>query len=145
MDIVVTTPRRAMKAAAAEAAAARAAADRGERSRYFRRFPGTGAPVALRPGDWVWYVEDGALRGRCRVVSIASGLGRRCDTTGRPWPAGVYVEMDPRTWEWIEPAPLRGFQGFRYFCRGAAARWFGPGWRPRVVGGWRDPRPEAEP
>jgi hypothetical protein len=138
MDIIVTTPKTQMAAAAQEAAECIRAGG-GE---YFRRFNGHCAPICLRPGERVWYVEDGFLRGYCTVIRVENcPQGRVCATTARRWPPGVYVFMDATRWKWIRPMPMRGFQNFRYWCQGIAEGHFGKGWRPQIVGGWKDPRP----
>jgi len=143
MDIIVTTPKSQIANAAQEAADC--IADGG--GEYFRRFP---FPIPYRPlispGERVFYVEDGWIRGYALVdrVSIEK-FARTCHTTGRQWPPGIYVFMDATTWQWIYPLPMRGFQGFRYARQ--------PGHNPhvlehrdkfawiQVVGDWRDPKP----
>ena len=141
MDIVVTTPKSHMKEAAAEAFDARAAIRRGERPQYFRRFPMRCYPISLGRGERVYYVEDGHVRGFAVVVAMAaSPAGWTCSTTGRIWPAGWYVFMDAKSWRWIEPVPMKGFQGFRY----AGGRYSALNLRhAKIVGGWVDPKPEA--
>jgi len=133
MDIIVTTPKREM------ANAAREAQDciRDGGGEYFRRFPADRAPWIV-PGERVYYVEDGYVRGFAVVDRVYAANGMRCATTDRIWPAGFYVFMDAMTWRWIRPVPMKGFRGFR---RG------GPGWRTLhvvEVGGWLDPKPEVE-
>lgn len=135
MDIIVTTPKSQMKAAAQEAADCIAAGG-GE---YFRRFALRGSPSGIQIGDRIYYVEDGYIRGFADVKNFFYvGDGLQCDTTGRRWPKRFCVFMDAKTWRWIEPIPMRGFQGFRYadnyFCRGDV----------RIVGYWRDPKPEVK-
>lgn len=147
MDIIVTTPKSEMANAAQEAAECLAAGG-GE---YFRRFPRHQRP-RVEPGDRVYYIEDGFLRGFAVIHRIEDRLSRVqvCDTTNRHWPPGFYVFMRADSWKWIRPIPMRGFQGFRYpgsSLRATAGR------RdaillPRfadivIVGGWLDPRPEG--
>lgn len=130
-DLIVTTPLTERAAAAEEAQDCQEAGG----GTYFRRLGSQAASV--RPGDRVYYVEAGFVRGYA-VVSRTSYYtrARRCATTGRQWPAGWYVEMDAASWRWLTPLPLRGFQGWRYAP---------PEWRELPeVGGWRDPRPETE-
>ena len=112
MDIIVTTPKSQMAAAAQEAADARCA---GAGTEYFRSFPRAYAPGQLRPGDRIYYVEDGFVRGFAVVSHIEqSQFPMQCQTTGREWPAGYYAFMQADSWRWIRPIPMRGFQGFRY-------------------------------
>jgi len=135
MDIIVTTPKREMENAAREAEDCKRAGG-GE---YFRQVPVTLAPEVL-PGDRVYYVEDGYIRGFAVVKRIyATASGEACDTTGRRWPPGVYVFMDAKTWKWIRPIPMKGFQGFRY-ARLSLFRLPAP---VEIVGGWLDPKPKA--
>lgn len=132
-DIIVTTPKDQMESAAQEAADCIAAGG-GE---YFRRFPAAYAPSGLVRGRRVWYVEDGFLRGYAVVDRVETRNGMDCDTTGRRWPAGVYVFMRADSWRWIEPFPMRGFRGYRYFTDGLQYSL-----RPlQVVGDWLSPRP----
>jgi len=146
MDIVVTTPKREMANAAREAEDCKRAGG-GE---YFRRLPVIHAPLVL-PGDRVYYVEDGAIRGFAVVKRVhATASGECCDTTGRQWPPGVYVFMDATTWHWIRPIPMKGFQGTRYARErrqedGTRCVWNGTGWhRAEILGGWLDTKPVVE-
>ncbi|HUX17545.1 MAG TPA: hypothetical protein VMW52_13800 [Phycisphaerae bacterium] len=128
MDIIVTTPKGEMANAAREAEDCK----RDGGGEYFRRFPVDRAPEVL-PGERVYYVEDGHVRGFAVVTRIhATASGQCCDTTGRRWPPGFYVFMDATTWRWIKPVLMNGFRGFRY------ARL-----TPAVIGGWLDPKPEV--
>jgi hypothetical protein len=100
---------------------------------YFRRFPVSQSPD-VRRGDRVFYVEDGSIRGFGVVTRV--GLherGETCATTGRRWEAGRYVFIDAKSWQWIRPIPMKGFQGYRY----ARDLEF------EVVGGWLDPKPKV--
>ena len=136
MDIIVTTPKREMATAAREAEDCK----RDGGGEYFRRFPLTRAPRIL-PGDRVYYVEDGYVRGFAVAISCIHAVTGLvvCETTGRRWPAAFFVFMDATTWRWIRPIPMKGFRGFRY----AGRKWR----RLRVVevGGWLDPKPVVEP
>ncbi len=131
MDIIVTTPKSQMKAAAQEAADCIAAGG-GE---YFRRFT---RAVAVIPGDRVFYVEDGYVRGFA-VVSRVEVRARpvRCETTGHLWPPGTYVFMAAPSWHWIRPIPMRGFQGWRTVI---STRDLWPD-RVKIIGNWLAPRP----
>ena len=146
MDIIITTPKSQMANAAQEAA--ECIADGG--GDYFRRFNPPGPRVM--PGDKVFYVEDGFIRGYAtatRLVNIPRTM--RCDTTGRWYAPGYYVFMRADSWKWIKPIPMRGFMGFRYArARGdnpniiehvgaCGASWV------EVVGDWLDPKPPAGP
>jgi hypothetical protein len=131
-----------MANAAQEAADCLAAGD-GE---YFRRFDANHYP-SIGQGDRVYYVEDGYVRGFCRVDRVESRtLGCRCDTTGRAWAPGIYVFMRADSWQWIKPIPMRGFMGwraaFRYLHRPHALeeQWRGTA-LVEIVGDWKAPRP----
>lgn len=149
MDIIVTTPKAQMAAAAKEAADCILNGG-GE---YFRRFHSRTYPTDMHVGDRVYYVEDGYIRGFAVVKHMLhSPEGRTCDTTGRVWSQGFFVFMDSASWQWIKPIPMKGFQGFRYVYYGEAQRVTLEkadinGWRQFapviVVGGWKDPKPEA--
>lgn len=134
MDIIVTTPKTQIKAAAAEAADC--IADGG--GEYFRRFPKSWR-INIRASDRVYYVEDGYIRGFAIVNRFQfREYPETCQTTGRVWDAGRYIYMDATTWRWIRPIPMRGFQGFRY-----APDYL---WHlgVRVIGGWLDRKPATE-
>lgn len=106
-DIIVTTPKSEMQRAAEEAASIKK--DNG--GFYFRRF--RSRPCMIEPGNKIWYVEDGYLRGYCVVKEIKHLIKMQCDTTGKWWPQGFYAFMDATTWQWIKPIPYKGFQGYR--------------------------------
>ena len=124
MDIVVTTPKSEMLNAAAEAAQCL----RDEGGYYFRAFQRL--PTNVQSGCRVYYVENGAVRGFALVERIEAGRFK-CETTGRCW-SGWNLLMRADSWKWIEPIPMRGFQGWRY--------WDGPA-QPKVIGGWKEPKP----
>jgi len=131
MDVIVTTPKTQMAAAAAEAADAIAAGG-GE---YFRRFAMNSAPM-IYPGERVYYVEDGYIRGFAYVSRVEHCCtGEQRSKTGRRWPPGTYLYMFADSWQWIRPMPMVGFQNFHY-------AW--SHFRPEdvlIVGGWRDAKP----
>ena len=152
MDIIVTTPKGQMAAAAQEAADC----IRDGGGEYFRRFPHGQAPT-IAAGDRVYYVEDGFVRGFAVVKHIddlRDPAGRMCDSTGRAWGNGIYVVMRASSWQWIRPIPMKGFQGFRYAghrptADGIARMLIGDvdgdaNWAMVLPeGGWRDPRPRS--
>ena len=106
MDIIVTTPKSEIANAAREAEDVKRAGG----GMYFRRFPPSMSPD-VRPGDRVYYVEDGFMRGFAVVEKIYDATSYvKCDTSGKMWPPGLYVYMDATTWQWIEPIPMKGFQ-----------------------------------
>lgn len=144
MDIIVTTPKSEMVNAQREAADCLKAGS----GQYFRVFRRSGSfPVFVGVGSRVYYVEDGFIRGFAIVASLGRGMrdtwGRRegftCATTGRFYPCdsgGGVVFMNADSWQWIEPVPMKGFQNFRYPTFGRHS--------VKIVGGWRDPKPQVE-
>ena len=109
---------------------------------YFRRFQHR---PRVKPGDRVYYVEAGYVRGFCDVLAVelySHVVSRR--TTGRLFECGWYLMMDAATWKWIRPIPMKGFRAYRY-AKGRLARHErnrGPGMHVvRIVGGWRDLMP----
>lgn len=127
-DLIVTTPLADRAIAAQEAR--NAIANGG--GRYFRQL--RNRPKRLRAGDRVFYVEAGYVRGFAIVDEIRNGA-ECCTTTGRHF-AGWLVFMDARSWTWIRPIPMSGFQGFRYATHDLLDQ-------VEVVGGWFEPMPEA--
>jgi len=136
MDIMVTTPKDRMEAAAREAEDCKQAGG----GFYFRRLCGScGHTPRIKSGDRVYYVEDGAVRGFCLLDRLEEKtVDMVCASNQTNYFPGVFAFMDARTWQWIEPIPMQGFRGWRYFPKELA---------PQVVGGWLDPRPgiESEP
>ena len=133
MDIIVTTPKSQMENARREAADVKAAGG-GE---YFRRFH---SKPPVHPGERVYYVEDGYVRGFALVDRVEHHPnGMRCESTGRFWQYGWYVFMDAACWCWIEPVAMTGFQNFRLAHMDPKHRLL----EPKIVGGWLDPKPEV--
>lgn len=131
-DIVVTTPKTQMEAAAREAQEAREVIDAGGECWYFRNL--RTRPKHFLEGGRVFYVENGWVRGFAKCFALTEHpKGRRDETTGEKYGPGVYANMDAQSWRWIEPLPMRGFQGWRY--------WREPEERVAVIGNWRDPKP----
>lgn len=137
-DIVVTTPKNQMKNAAQEA---QDCLDAGG-GWYFRRLYShrSNWVPSLRKGERVWYVEDGYLRGYCKVDHLKMVTKPiQCDTTGIVYQPGFYVIMRADSWKWVHPVPYRGFQGWRYFNpfthlgEPLSGQW--------EVGDWKSPRP----
>lgn len=131
-DIIVTTPQACAEAAALEAAESIQCIQEGGEAWYFRNL-GLHAPRDLEEGDRCFYVEEGYVRGFATVSAITWSPSEICQTTGRHFGQGVYACMDARSWKWIEPIPMRGFQGYRY-SRLAEQEIV-------VVGRWLDPKP----
>ncbi len=98
---------------------------------YFRRF--RSQPCQIEPGEKVWYVEDGYIRGYAVVSETKYLVKMQCDTTGKWWPQGFYVFMDAKSWTWIKPIAQKGFQGYRradYILN------------YEIVGDWKAPKPK---
>lgn len=129
MDIMVTTPKKEMANAAKEAEEIKTNGG----GSYFR-YLGRSKPNAGE-GDRVFYSENGFLTGFAVIKRFERKYQQTCSTTGRRWPDGWYVYMDALTWQWIEPIPYKGFQGWRYFNHDL----FGP--KLKIVGGYMDPKP----
>lgn len=131
-DIIVTTPITEMANAAKEAAWA-LQHEHGN-PRYFRRFPLTSVPK-VEPGDKVFYVEDGYIRGFCTIINIKEiHHDITCMATMKIYPPGIYVIMDAKSWIWIKPIPMKGFQGYRYTTAD---------FKYEEVGKWKTLRPKV--
>ena len=131
--IIVTTPKSEMVNAAKEAAFAKK--DKNPNcARYFRRFPLGKAPK-IEHGSYVFYVEDGYVRGFCMVSGLKDiKHDITCRATEKRYKPGTYVMMLAATWYWIKPIPMKGFKGYRYAA---------PDFKYEIVGDWKDPRPEV--
>ena len=124
MNIIVTTPKKEIENAAKEAGFV----IKNKGGFYFRRLATN--PTKLEVGDKVFYVEDGYIRGFALVFNIEYKDCEICDVTDRIYDAGWYVEMNAATWKWINPIPMKGFQGWRYFNSAF-----------EIIGGWLDKKP----
>lgn len=123
-NIVVTTPKHMTKTAAAEAQKCIEAGG----GLYFRRFKLR--PAGLCVGSRIYYVERDYIRGFGVISEIRTG-DMVCDITGQNWGLGYYAIMPAESWTWIEPIPMKGFQGWRYFDDPTQS-----------VGGWLDSMPK---
>lgn len=135
-DIIVTTPKDKIALAAQEAAEC----IKNSSGVYFRRF--VAKPLDLGVGSRIFYVEDGFLRGFAIVSKIVSADEMVCGTSGQNWGPGYYAFMEARSWKWIQPIPMRGFQGWKYIDARSVA---GPFRSIRIVGDWLAPKPTPKP
>jgi len=71
-----------------------------------RTFPKTGV------GSKCYIVHDGFVKGWMEIVGM-SEEDFTCSTTGRVWEGKFIQRSGP--FHYIEPIPMKGFQGFRYF------------------------------
>lgn len=69
-------------------------------------FPNTKA------GSRCYIIHNGAIRGWMEIVGL-SEENFICSTTGREW-KGKFIQRSGPFHE-IDPIPMKGFQGFRYF------------------------------
>ncbi len=105
-DILVTTPKSEIASSRKEAADVEKHG--GHYFRTFKRLPN------VQPGDKIYFVEDGQIRGYGVVFEIKREP-MVCATTGRTW-AGHHVCYSK--WVWLkEPVSYKGFQGHRYISR----------------------------
>jgi hypothetical protein len=125
-DIIVTTPKNRMAEAAREAEEVKAAGG----GYYYRDYRNYRCPK-IGKGERVYYVEDGYIRGFCLVHEIIRSRYER---------GYERVVMDAATWVWIEPIPMKGFQGFRYAEKAGIRRDI-----VREVGNWSIPKPKICP
>src|SRR5574342_1148795 len=109
MDIVVTTPKSEIENSAREAS--ECLADGG--GYYCRKIPATLAGSReFDAGSKVFYAENGYVRGYGVVQHIWTGAYLR-ELANGDWRDGFYAAMPAESWTWIEPIPMRGFQGYR--------------------------------
>lgn len=140
MDIIVTTPKGEMAIAAQEAKDALS----GKVDFYVRAFGRI--PARVNKGDKIFYVEDGYITGYAIVYGFSQGAVI-CETTQNEWHGSINIWMECKTWQWIKPIPMKGFQGFRYRV---PARYIVAGMRNNkplsfdveVVGNWKDSKPK---
>ena len=103
MDIIVTTPKGEIKNSAKEA-------NLPPGGYWFRAFP---TKPNVEPGDKIYFVENGYIRGYGIIFKREQGKEQRSETTGRIWKGKWFVGY--RDWHWLEnPIQMKGFQGYRY-------------------------------
>ena len=64
------------------------------------------------PGNKFYIVHDGFIKGWMKIVGL-SEENFTCSTTGKKW-SGKFVQRSG-PFNYIEPIPMKGFQGFRYY------------------------------
>ena len=128
-DIIVTTPKKEMIAAAEEA---RNLIKHGS-GIYFRRL--SSKPLHIDTGSKVFYVEDGYIRGFAVICNYEERSDGRCSDLGEYYKPGFFIEMWVKSWKWIKPIPMKGFQGYRYFT---------PPEDMEIVGDWKDSKPPVK-
>jgi len=111
MNIVITWPKtRALGSYLAELAKAE---ERGHVA-YYR----LSSRPDVKEGDRCYHVHDGKVRGYLSVLGMTEfpldGHAPIDNVTGKHFQPGIYVERHPH-WFAINPVPMRGFQGFRYY------------------------------
>jgi len=66
-----------------------------------------------KPGDRVFVVHDGEIKGFQKVVDVVEEKkGFKCLSTGQNWPAGFYIQRGGPFHE-IDPIRMKGFRGIR--------------------------------
>jgi hypothetical protein len=65
-----------------------------------------------KPGNKCYLLYNGAIIGWMKIVGM-SEKNFNCTTTGKNW-SGKFIERSG-PFHKIEPIPMKGFQGFRYF------------------------------
>jgi hypothetical protein len=128
VDIIVTTPKSLSEDAKHEADMVLKKGG-GVYFRVLKR-----KPKKLNRGDRVFYVEDGFVRGFCKVFDVRQVEEQVCSTTKRVFSGGWCLFMDATTWSWIRPIPMKGFQGYRYSQI--------PEEEINIIGTWKDKKPK---
>lgn len=111
MDLVITWPkRRSLQSYLAEL-------DKAERYGQLINFR-LGSKPKLEQFERCYMVHDGAIRGWNEVIAVEY---KPADTvrdpfTGGYWPGGTYIVRHP-FWHPVDPIPMKGFQGYRYYVR----------------------------
>ena len=70
-------------------------------------------PKQLNIGDKCYLVHQGFVKGWMQVMGIWK-IEFDCTTTGKKWPAGIYIARSGPFHELKTPIPMKGFQGYRY-------------------------------
>lgn len=107
--IVVTIPKDRMAQVVEEEKQAQALQEAGEEVFYFWGM--ARKPKKLEVGDRCYFVWGNAVRAYHEVVGFSEDM--TCEVTGINHP-GHCVMLDPVIHE-VEPLPMIGFRGYRYF------------------------------
>ncbi|MFW6310630.1 MAG: hypothetical protein ACOC1K_00135 [Nanoarchaeota archaeon] len=70
-------------------------------------------PKKLNIGDRFYICHDGYIKGYMIVKNILFKDTFRCETTGKIWKKGYYIERKGEFYD-IEYKPMKGFMGLRY-------------------------------
>lgn len=65
-----------------------------------------------KPGNKCYLLYNGFIRGWMEIVGLSTDVFT-CTTTGKEW-NGKFIQRSG-LFHKIEPIPMKGFQGFRYF------------------------------
>jgi len=69
-------------------------------------------PVKTKVGDKCYLCHNGFVVGWMKIVNFSEGYFT-CSTTGECW-KGKFIQRSG-LFHKVEPIPMKGFQGFRYF------------------------------
>lgn len=78
------------------------------------RIPGTSFTLNPGQGNRCYLVWRGKVRGWMLITGIdCKADGFTCQTTGRWWPPGVYIQRSGPFHRLKNPIPMKGFRGWR--------------------------------
>lgn len=88
------------------------------KTRYF--------PKEMKRGDVCYVVWNGKVRGWMSIVGMVEyPEGFVCETTGKRWEAGKYIQRSGRFYDWEDFGPeLKGFRGIKKVDEKEANIWF---------------------
>lgn len=66
-------------------------------------------------GARCYLCHDGKVKGWMTITGIVERDGFTCDTTGKPWARGIYVQRAGTFNYLLNPLPMKGFQGWHYY------------------------------
>lgn len=125
MDIIVTIPKKRLAQVEVEEADMKRRLASGEQPIKAGQREGLAyfwalgvKPARLVPGDRVYFVWEGAVRGWHEVIHLGEDL--TCDLTGIPY-AGCCIVLAPEIHDLYPIVYMKGFRGFKYTGRLGAA------------------------
>lgn len=72
-------------------------------------------PQEMQAGDRCFICHEGKVRGWMRIVGMENArTAWKCSTTGRPWPAGKYIQRSGPFHE-VDGPKITGFRGIRKY------------------------------
>jgi len=70
-------------------------------------------PKDMKVNDRMWIVHNGRIRGFMKICSFGKQDGFVCQTSGKKWANGNYIQRSGKFYELDHYVAMKGFQGLR--------------------------------